>query len=101
MKKQTRAGKKIGSKGCPACGSHNTESINYGGAQWCNACGYRWAPCDTPHCRGYEIDLGGDVPVIRGCKGCGVPDRIARWWPEAYRAIHKVLLDRKLKEMED
>jgi hypothetical protein len=34
---------------------------------------------------------GKEGPMIRGCKKCddgkGVPDSIARTWPEAYRAM--------------
>lgn len=26
-------------------------------------------------------------PVVVGCEGCKVPDRIARQWPEAHRAL--------------
>lgn len=98
---ESKAGKRIGGKGCPSCGSHNTESINYGREMQCDTCGNRWEPCDTPYCRGYEIDIGGDAPTIRGCRGCGVPDRVARWWPEAYRAIHRELIKKKGAEMED
>jgi hypothetical protein len=38
-----------------------------------------------------------EVPSIRGCRDCGVPDRIARWWPETYRAMQKALNATKIK----
>ena len=100
--RKSRAGYKIGSKGCPSCGSHDTDHLRVAGAQWCNTCGHRWVPCDTAFCRGYEIDITGEFPEIRGCKGCGVPTRIARWWPEAHRAVYRALLERdKLEAIED
>lgn len=63
---------------------------------WCISCSHRWIPHAT-NCRGYFVELSGDVPLIRGCKECGVPDKIARWWPEAYRAIANALNDKKME----
>lgn len=78
---------RIGGRGCPSCGSHDTEGLTNSGAQWCMTCNHRWVPC-ARHCRGYSIEYDHpDGPKIRGCKECGVPDKIARWWPEAYRMI--------------
>jgi hypothetical protein len=78
--------KRIGGRGCPACGSHDTEGLARTGAQWCMSCNHRWLPCSA-HCRGYELHFSKTGPEIRGCKSCGVPDKIATWWPEAYRAL--------------
>lgn len=81
-------GKKLGGRGCGACGSHDTENMGRAGtASWCNTCGHKWIPC-RPGCRGYEFDMTAKSgPVVIGCAGCGVPDRIARNWPEAHRAL--------------
>lgn len=79
-------------RGCPRCGSHDTSGISTrGGAQWCNFCDLKWLPC-AAHCRGYVVDVTGPYPEVRGCKECGVPDRIARWWPEAYKALNAAML---------
>lgn len=88
--------KRVGGRGCPACGSHNTERLARSaagiGAQWCRDCRNRWQPCE-PHCRGYRFDLSNKHtgPAIIGCPNCGVPDPIARTWPEAYRAAAREL----------
>ena len=83
---------RIGSRGCPNCGSHNTEGLR--GERvvyWCRTCRHRWFPCE-PRCRGYKTRLDAkDGPMVVGCAGCGVPDRIARGWPEAYRALAREL----------
>lgn len=81
--------KRIGSRGCPACGSHNTEGVKSAGVYWCITCRHRWEP-HAPHCRGYVLEMK-PVPQIKGCSACGVPDKIARWWPEAYRAMAREL----------
>jgi hypothetical protein len=58
---------------------------------WCVTCRHRWFPC-TSRCRGYKLEKAGkEGPTILGCTGCGVPDRIARTWPEAYRAMAREL----------
>ncbi len=88
--------RRIGARGCPACGSHDTAGLSGRGAQWCSSCGHRWAPC-RPHCRGYVLDTSSEVPAIRGCRDCGVSDRIARWWPEAYRAMSLELANAKME----
>jgi hypothetical protein len=91
-----KAGTRMGGRGCPSCGSHDTEGLGKGGAQWCLTCNHRWAPC-TPGCRGYRLDIrASDGPVIIGCKDCGVPDRFARVWPEAWRAMANRLSEKKL-----
>ena len=89
---------RIGGRGCPSCGGHDTEGLVNRGAQWCNSCSHRWAPC-KPHCRGYEADIAGDVPKIRGCKDCGVPDKLAIWWPEAWRAVYALLSVKKMDDL--
>lgn len=83
---------RIGGRGCPNCGSHLTNSLGAGGAQWCDACDYRWV-AHSPSCRGYVVDVGTPQtePQILGCPLCGVPDRFARRWPEAYRAMARAL----------
>lgn len=82
-----RRGTRIGGRGCPTCGSHDTEGFGRGGAQWCHSCDHRWTPC-TPGCRGYRLDLRvRSGPEITGCPECGVPDKVARRWPEAWRAM--------------
>lgn len=78
--------KRIGGRGCPSCGSHDTEGLARTGAQWCMGCNHRWVPCSA-HCRGYEISFPRSGPTIKGCQKCGVPDKIAMWWPEVYRAL--------------
>ena len=98
-KRPSRAGKRIGGKGCPSCGSHDTDFLRASGTQWCSACDHKWTPCGTPYCKGFEVDVSGEFPTIRGCRSCGVPDRIARWWPEAYRAVYKALGGKKLEEL--
>lgn len=92
-----RVTKRVGGRGCPKCGSHDTEGFKNGGAQWCLTCEYRWIPC-SPGCRGYQLDLSADEgPQVVGCDGCGVPNRIARNWPETHRALAKVLDGKKLE----
>lgn len=78
--------KRIGGRGCPSCGSHDTEGLARTGDQWCMSCNHRWSPCSA-HCRGYEIGFPKSGPLITGCRQCGVPDEIAVWWPEAHRAV--------------
>lgn len=80
-------------RGCPKCGSHDTAGITAKAAQWCNTCNHKWLPC-APYCRGYEVSTEGIYPAVYGCKGCGVPDHIARWWPEAYRTLNKLLVEK-------
>lgn len=91
-----QVGHKIGGRGCPSCGSHDTECGAHGGVQWCVSCRHRWVPC-RPRCKGYSVEIGDKGPNILGCRDCGVPDKIARWWPEAYRAAAALLADRKLE----
>jgi hypothetical protein len=82
-----KTGTRIGGRGCVACGSHNTEGHGKAGSQWCNTCGHKWLPCQ-PGCRGYHLDIRDKRgPIIKGCPECGVPDHIALWWPEAWRAM--------------
>jgi len=83
-----KAGKRLGGRGCPECGSHDTESMGRAGsATWCNSCGHRWIPC-KPGCRGYDFDMNLRLgPTVIGCKECQVPDRVARQWPEDHRAL--------------
>lgn len=40
-----------------------------------------------------------EIPAIKGCKDCGVTDEIARWWPEAYRALATRLSAAKNEEL--
>ncbi len=91
--------KRIGGRGCPSCGSHNTSGLGKGQAQWCDTCNFRWVPC-SPGCRGYDClipSVNEDFePQILGCEGCGVPNEIARKWPEAWRAVAKRLDGQKL-----
>jgi hypothetical protein len=86
------SGKRIGSRGCPGCGSHNTEGTRGKNVvYWCRTCRHRWLPCSS-RCRGYVAKLDAkDGPLVLGCVGCGVPDRVARMWPEAYRALAREL----------
>jgi hypothetical protein len=86
---------RIGGRGYPLCGSHDTERFHNAGAQWCNCCNHKWVPCQ-PHCRGYSVDLDYGPPFIRGCDDCGVPDRIAQRWPEGYRSVSFALAGKKL-----
>ena len=87
--------KRIGGRGCPNCGSHNTEAAGRtGGVHWCVSCRHRWAPC-KPMCRGYRLAFD-PLPRIQGCPDCRVPDTIAVTWPEAYRAMANEL-DRSKK----
>lgn len=88
-------GKRKGGRGCPKCGSHDTESFSRGGSvNWCNSCDHRWKPCKAG-CRGYRLDEDSPEPLIFGCPDCGVPDLIARRWPEAWRAMAGRLDDEK------
>jgi hypothetical protein len=58
---------------------------------WCRTCRHRWMPCSA-RCRGYALKMSTPTgPAIVGCEGCKVPDRIARMWPEAYRAMARDL----------
>lgn len=99
--KRTEVKKRIGGRGCPACGSHNTEGLGPAGAQWCITCHHRWIPC-SPGCRGYQLDVDhADGPQIVGCRGCGVPDKLARMWPETYRAMMYRLGGSKLERLVD
>lgn len=93
-----RVAKRIGGRGCPSCGSHDTEGLGKTGAQWCISCSHRWIPCSY-HCRGYRLDVDSNPehPCIKGCPDCGVPDRIAWKWPEAWRAMALQLDSNKLK----
>jgi hypothetical protein len=94
-------GKRIGGRGCPACGSHDTEGLGRSGAQWCNTCAHRWLPC-SPGCRGYRLYFDDEkVPYIAGCEDCGVPDKVARQWPEAWRAMAHRLDSKKLEAIVD
>ncbi len=80
---------RIGSRGCPNCGGHNTEGLRGDGRSvyWCRTCRHRWFPC-RPHCRGYALALDAPTgPEVRGCDECGVPTVVARGWPEAYRSL--------------
>lgn len=91
--------KRIGGRGCPGCGSHNTENLTTAGVQWCVTCHHRWIPCTTG-CRGYRLDLHApDGPQIIGCRECGVPDKIARQWPEAWRLGMYRLAGKKLEAL--
>jgi hypothetical protein len=91
----------MGGRGCPRCGSHDTEGLAKGGISWCHTCDNRWFPC-RPGCRGYVLRVdSGDDPVILGCPDCGVPDKIARWWPEAWRAMQYRLAEFKLESVAD
>jgi hypothetical protein len=42
---------------------------------------------------------GKEGPMIIGCSGCGVPDRIARMWPEPYRTMMYRLSGKKLEAL--
>jgi hypothetical protein len=98
-----RAGTRIGGRGCPSCGGHITDSMAGHGqhVSWCAWCGHRWVPC-VPGCRGYRLDVHAtDGPVITGCRECGVPDVIARRWPEAWRAMANRLSPQKMLGVED
>lgn len=93
--------KRIGGRGCPSCGGHNTDSLRTRdgsiAAQFCYNCEFKWLPC-SPGCRGYSLEMDTPAgPMIRGCVGCKVPDTVARTWPEAYRAMARVLDARKLE----
>lgn len=101
-------GTKLGGRGCPRCGSHNTEGLprskeGTAGVKWCLNCKHRWFPCSVS-CRGYTLQLRGpDGPLIKGCQKCdegaGIPDKIAREWPEAYRAMAGELGKRKSADL--
>lgn len=96
------SGTKMGGRGCPNCGGHNTEGVGRTsdgkpGVKWCITCRHRWHPCEAS-CRGYRLNMKGkEGPMIIGCPKCGVPDRFARSWPEAYRAMANEL--QKLKAL--
>lgn len=97
-------GKRIGGRGCPRCGSHDTAGMRLRdgtlGAQWCYTCEQRWLPCKLAYCRGYKLDLDAKTgPVIYGCHECGVPDAVARRWPEPYRAMAKALDGKKFDRL--
>lgn len=89
---------RIGGRGCPSCGSHDTATLRssaegLSGAAWCNSCNHKWIPC-APHCRGYRIDVKNlEPPYIEACSDCGVPKKFALRWPEAYRQVSKDLAD--------
>jgi hypothetical protein len=88
---------RIGGRGCPGCGSHNTQGLTRAGAQWCNTCNHKWVPCTTT-CRGWVLDLRHpDGPTVFGCERCGVPTRVARTWPEVWRDLAYKLDGRKLE----
>lgn len=96
MAKQGR----MGGRGCPRCGSHNTWGLGRSGVQVCDACDYRWAPCSDNYCRGYRIEMK-PIPSITGCPDCdadhgGVPDHVVQFWPEAWRAIARHLDEHKM-----
>jgi hypothetical protein len=93
-----KPGVKIGGRGCPTCGSHDTISVGRSGLQMCITCDYRWFPC-SPGCRGYDLDVG-TAPRILGCTRCGVSDAIAVRWPEAWRAMAYRLDGKKLEPLE-
>lgn len=79
-----------GGRGCRQCGSHHTALLGKV-EQVCRDCGEVWSPC-APYCRGYRCDLHDDGgPTIIGCPDCGVPTKIARHWPEAWRALAREL----------
>jgi hypothetical protein len=83
---------KIGGRGCPRCGSHNTDGFQRSGVQRCGTCEFKWTPCERT-CRGWKLSMR-DVegPCVIGCRNCGVPNRVARTWPEAYNALARELL---------
>ena len=88
---------RIGGRGCPNCGSHATQGLSRAGAWWCETCDHRWVPC-LPNCRGWEYDMRHpDGPLVIGCVACGVPNRVARTWPEAWRELAKKLDGHKLE----
>src|SRR5262245_21365619 len=95
-------GTRLGGRGCPRCGRHDTEGVPKHGVQWCLACTWRWTPCST-YCRGYRVEVGKwpEEPKIMGCVECGVPNRIARWWPEAWRAMAVSLAKFKMDPLTD
>lgn len=96
-----KPGTRMGGRGCPGCGSHDTEGLGKGGAQWCHTCNHRWMPC-TPGCRGYRLDVHDkDGPKLIGCKDCGVADKLVQFWPEAWRAMANRLGSRKLDAIEE
>lgn len=98
MDKEKRG--RIGSRGCPNCGGHNTEGLRGAGVvYWCRACRHRWFPCEA-RCRGYRVWMDAPTgPTVIGCTRCGVPDRVARFWPEAYRALSRELDTLKAAEL--
>jgi hypothetical protein len=88
---------RIGGRGCPHCGSHDTEGLARHGAWWCLTCDHRWVP-HSATCRGWDLDMRHpDGPLVVGCIPCGVPNRIARTWPEAWRDLAKKLDGKKLE----
>ncbi len=94
----TKPTKRLGGRGCPSCGTHDTEGLGRAGTvHWCNGCGHKWFPC-TPGCRGYALDVNSKAgPQVIGCADCGVPDRIARHWPESHRALANRLDGKRLE----
>ncbi len=89
--------KRVGGRGCPTCGSHDTEGPGRGALSWCNTCTHSWVPC-TPGCRGYFVVVEDHTtPEILGCPRCGVPNDIARRWPEAWRQVAARLDSKKLE----
>lgn len=88
---------RVGGRGCPNCGSHNTEGLARAGAQWCLTCNHKWVPCRSS-CRGWVLDLRApDGPTAIGCEQCGVPTRVARTWPEVWRDLAYALDGHKLE----
>ena len=88
-------GHRKGGRGCPSCGSHDTEGLERG-IHWCMTCNHRWMPC-TPGCRGYRLDMHApEGPIVIGCAECGVPNKTARFWPEAHRALANRLTSKRL-----
>ena len=89
-----------GGRGCRACGSHRTQMLGKA-EQICRDCGEVWAPC-APYCRGYRLDVRADEgPTVIGCPDCGVPTRLARHWPEAWRALARELAEKKLEPVDE
>ncbi len=92
-----------GRRGCPMCGDQRTERLRTtdGILLIClvETCRHSWVPC-SPGCKGYVLEVPSvpgpnDVPAIRGCAACGVPDWVARTWPGAYRAMAERLIKRR------
>jgi hypothetical protein len=90
-------GKKMGGRGCPKCGGFNTDRLSKTkrGLNVCYECEHRWVPC-SDGCRGFVLDTERKSgPAIMGCRYCEVPDAIARTWPNAWRAMARILDDWK------